>query len=844
MTTDLIEPAQPGGFGERVEQARDWLLGNYLRKWVFLGILIGIVAGLGAILFFVAIDVATNLFLGHLIGYDPPGPRGEGVTRVTEMARPWLLPIVVGLGGLISGLIVFTLAPEAEGHGTDAAIEAFHQRGGRIRSRIPAIKLIASAVTIGSGGSAGREGPTAQIAAGFGSWLGDAFQLSPEDRRIAVAVGVGAGIGAIFKAPLGGALLSAEILYLRDFELEAIVPGFIASVIGYTIFASWSGWEPVFGTALGFQFDDPATLVWYAALGLLAGIVGVIYVRAFYGTRDAFHKIPVPPHVKPAIAGIVVGLIAMRFPEVLSMGYGWLQFAIEDNTAELAVGTMAALVALKIIATSLTIGSGGSGGVFAPGLFIGGMLGGAMWGMLHGHVPGMPTQAEPFVVVGMGALFGGIAKAPIAVMLMVTEMTGEFTMIVPAMIATSISYLVSGNVTIYESQVPTRGDSPAHRGEYTVPLIQTLTVGQAMHPADPLSPDTPIAQAREQSREAEVQRLPVVEHGRLVGELATLELDGSADGALPVRSFMTEAGPVIYPGDTLHTALQQMINNARNEIFVVSRDGAHGAAAGVVGVVSLRDVARLLDLQVNQLATRPENIRAAGNDPLRFVTVEETMSRKFRAVPVTATLGEVATQLARHGDHAALVVTEDNDLAGIVTVDDLQAAAASEVASESSLVGDIATRDVIVAQPGQFVADALAQTGADSARQLPVVEERGGHLVPVGVLRRNDVLVAYLRGRERLALSAARSRPAGDGGELEEVISTEIAVERASRANGVTLAELGLPRDAVVTAVERDGHLIVPRGQLRLLAGDRLRLLGSRRALAVGMSRFEEAPRV
>ncbi|HEY5475511.1 MAG TPA: chloride channel protein, partial [Tepidiformaceae bacterium] len=175
----------------------DWrkrILGGYFRKWIILGALIGVVAGLGAIVFFEAIALSTKFFLGTIVGMKPPVPSGEGTTVVTAIGRRWLIPVVTTIGGLLSGLIVFTLAPEAEGHGTDAAIEAFHERGGKIRARIPAIKLVASAITIGSGGSAGREGPTAQIAAGFGSWLGDLFQLTAEDRRIAVAVGVGAGI--------------------------------------------------------------------------------------------------------------------------------------------------------------------------------------------------------------------------------------------------------------------------------------------------------------------------------------------------------------------------------------------------------------------------------------------------------------------------------------------------------------------------------------------------------------------------------------------------------------------------------------------------------------------------
>ncbi|MGE3413043.1 MAG: chloride channel protein, partial [Dehalococcoidia bacterium] len=162
---------------------RDWLFEGYFRKWVILGVLIGAVAGVGAIAFFAAIDWSTSFFLGRLAGFAPPAPRGEAAPVFEAPLRPWVLPLVVGLGGLISGLIVFWLAPEAEGHGTDAAIEAFHERGGRIRPRIPPIKLLASAITIGSGGSAGREGPTAQIAAGFGSWLGGVTGLSAADRR-------------------------------------------------------------------------------------------------------------------------------------------------------------------------------------------------------------------------------------------------------------------------------------------------------------------------------------------------------------------------------------------------------------------------------------------------------------------------------------------------------------------------------------------------------------------------------------------------------------------------------------------------------------------------------------
>ncbi|RLC56526.1 MAG: chloride channel protein, partial [Chloroflexi bacterium] len=279
-------------------QAVDWrqrILGPYLQKWVILGALIGAVAGFGAIVFFEAIEIAGDLLLGELAGVHPPLPAGEGDTLVTEIGRRWMIPVVLVIGGLLSGIIVYTFAPEAEGHGTDAAIDAFHERGGRIRRLIPPVKIIASAITIGSGGSAGREGPTAQIAAGFGSWLGDVFRLTPEDRRILVAVGIGAGVGAIFKAPLGGAILAAEILYIRDFEVSALIPGFIASVIGYSIFAAYAGWAPVFGDISDLEFNQPEELVWYAVLGVAAGLVGIAYTRGFYATRDAFKRLKIPP---------------------------------------------------------------------------------------------------------------------------------------------------------------------------------------------------------------------------------------------------------------------------------------------------------------------------------------------------------------------------------------------------------------------------------------------------------------------------------------------------------------------------------------------------------------------
>ena len=432
---------------------------GYLTKWLFISTAIGIVAGLGAIAFMFAIGFVTQVTLGRIVGYLPPSPVGEGSTGLQSMARPWLLPLVTALGGLLSGVIVFSLAPEAEGHGTDAAIDAIHHKRGRIRARIPPIKLVASAITIGTGGSGGREGPTAQISAGFGSMLAQWLGLSGQEQRIAVAVGMGAGIGSIFRAPLGGALMAAEILYIHDLEVEALIPALIASIVGYTIYSSAYGYVPIFGNQAYVNFTHPVQLVYYAALGLICGVGGLIYERSFYGFVAIFHRLPGPRSLKPALGGLLVGVLGLVLPGALHTGYGWVQIGMSQSLLDLPLWVVLALPFARILATSLSIGSGGSGGIFGPGMVIGGMLGASFWRLAHGALPEMPVDPAPFVIVGMMALFGGIAHAPLAVMLMVAEMTGNLSLLAPAMVAVAISSALVGDRTIYHSQLPTRDDT-------------------------------------------------------------------------------------------------------------------------------------------------------------------------------------------------------------------------------------------------------------------------------------------------------------------------------------------------------------------------------------------------
>lgn len=529
-------------------------------KWLCISTAIGVVAGLGAVAFTFAIEWVTQASLGRIVGYLPPSPLGEGNVGVLPIGRPWLLPLVTALGGLLSGIIVFSLAPEAEGHGTDAAIDAIHHHAGRIRARIPPIKLIASAITIGTGGSGGREGPTAQISAGFGSLLAQWLGLSVQDRRIAVAVGMGAGIGSIFRAPLGGALMAAEILYIHDLEVEALIPSLIASIVGYSIYGATYGYVPIFGDQGSIGFTHPVQLIYYGLLGVICGIGGLLYERSFYGFTKMFHRLVWPRWLKPAVAGFLVGLLGLLLPGALHTGYGWVQLSMTEQLLTLPLWGVLLLPFAKILATSLSIGSGGSGGVFGPGVVVGGMLGASFWRLAHDVLPQMPAEPAPFVIIGMMALFGGIAHAPLAVMLMVAEMTGNLSLLAPAMVAVAISTALVGDRTIYHSQLATRADSPAHRIRFSFPLLSSLLVRDAMAPlsssggtesAVVLAPDQTLDVALDKLAEAGSSQAIVVEDGRIVGQLqvrdvmrtykANLERSVRRAQALSAESMLFEA---------------------------------------------------------------------------------------------------------------------------------------------------------------------------------------------------------------------------------------------------------------------------------------------------------------
>jgi CIC family chloride channel protein len=562
--------------------------------------MIGVIAGLAAAGLSLLTSFLTGLFLGTGAGFIPPSPGVQQVAYSLVIERPWMLPIIAGAGGLAVGLLFYKFAPKTEGHGTDAVIDAFHNKEGNIRARAPVLTGITSSVTLGSGG---MEGPMSQIAAGLSSVIARIFKFDADDRRIAIAAGLAAGIGSIFKVPLGAALFSTEVFYRRDFEVKVIVPSVIASVVGYTVFGFVFGFAPIFSISPdSAKYSRPESLVLYAVIGIISAAASMAYVRMFYFVSKAFANLRVPVYVKPAIGGAMVGSIAIIAPQILGNGYGWLQLAMFGSPLLLPIWIILIVAVLKIVATSLTIGSGGSAGLFAPSMVIGGLLGTFIGELFHifGLFPWIDVSAT--AIVGMVAFFSATAKTPISTIVMGSELTGGYGLLAPMMIATVIAYAASSlNSSIFKSQVTTRRDSPAHKEEYDISILRDLKARDAASPQFvSMSGISPITEALDIMKSNGVGFVFVDDRGDTTYEnggkikMALLHDVVSAQGT--GRSFLAavsnKESPVIRDSDSLYDAFSLLMSRG-SEVVAVSHEGK------IVGVISYKEIAKAYHYKVH-----------------------------------------------------------------------------------------------------------------------------------------------------------------------------------------------------------------------------------------------------
>jgi CIC family chloride channel protein len=567
-------------------------------------IVIGLLSGLGAIVFNELLHAAVGITMETWAQLSLPPMPGEATSHVEPAGPPrrWLLLLLPVAGGLISGLLVKTFAPEAEGTGTDGYIDAFHNKAGSMRRRVPWVKSLATLSTISSGGSAGKEGPIAQIGAGIGSGVGRYLKMGARARRTMMVAGAAGGLGAIFRAPLGGALTAVEVLYKEDLETDALMPAILSSVTAYTLFCSVNGFNHVFAYG-GESFHTPVQLLFYAVLGLGCSGAGFLFVHFLHGSKRVFFdRLPLNKYLIPPIGGLLVGVVGFTYPQAMGQGFGYVQQLISRQPIggiEASVGFLAGLAVLKIATTSFTISSGGSGGVFAPSLFIGAMLGGSVGSLSHQLFPALVPNITPFVVVGMGAFFAGVANAPIASLMMVCELTGAYELLPPLMVVALVALVTSRRWSIYVNQVDNKFSTKAHLWEMNPNVLKRLTIGDAMRgvygQTGIISPNLPLAQVESIARETvESDLLLKDERGELRGLVALGDLGDREDldslGSLVLALDLVNRRTVfLRPEDNLIRALEFFGDQEFDKLPIVETANGYNK---LLGHVRYRDIIR------------------------------------------------------------------------------------------------------------------------------------------------------------------------------------------------------------------------------------------------------------
>ncbi|WP_354531435.1 chloride channel protein [Nakamurella sp. UYEF19] len=539
---------------------------------MFLALLVGAGAGGGAIVFRWLIRVFTLALSGHedYAGLGPvPNAHVPGLGR-------WFVLLAPVVAGLLYGPLVHFFAREARGHGVPEVMFAVARRGGRIAPQVAAVKALASALCIGGGGSVGREGPIVQIGSALGSTIGRLVKVAESRMKVLVACGAAGGIAATFNAPLAGVFFAMELI-LRDFNTQSFGMVVIASVTAGVIGRAALG-DEAFLKLPPFLVDHVAQYLLFALLGLLAGVVGVLFSRVLYLIEDVCDKWwRGPEWLRPAVGGILLGIVLLVLPEMYGVGYPVLGKSIAGHYA---IGFLIVLLIGKMVATSLTIGIGGSGGVFAPSLFIGAMLGSAYGELAHQLMPGIAGQVGTYGLIGMGAVFAGAARAPITAVIIMFELTGEYTIILPLMaaivLATGISHFLTGD-TIYTLKLRRRGvdlDVPEHQG-----LLKSVTAAEVMEPlGEPLDRDTALLEAAGLLARAPHGQLPVVDAaGNYLGVVtARAAADALSDGEhdlVPVGGIV-EQSESVRAGSNLEASLDALDSAAGTAIPVLDESGS------------------------------------------------------------------------------------------------------------------------------------------------------------------------------------------------------------------------------------------------------------------------------
>lgn len=564
---------------------------NEIASGVTLAVLVGVAAGFGAVLFWKMIEVSSWLFFK------------EGALALAPLGRYYVV-LIPAIGGLIFAPIIYFLAREAKGEGPPEVMEAVAVKGGRIRWQVTPVKVLASSLCIGSGGSVGREGPIVQIGAAAGSTIGRWFNVSDEWLKTLVLCGAAGGISATFNAPLAGII----------FALEVIAGRFITPRFGYIVISSVAA--NVIARIFLFTEAKPTSFVvpqysivsyWellpYALLGVVTAFVALGFICFFYKTEDVFTRLKVPAYLKPAIGGLLVGLIGCYYPQVFGVGYGThyepgglLVYSGAVDYAlmgQIGLITLVAILVLKMVATSLTLGSGGSGGVFAPSLFIGAMLGGIFGMGVHYLFPEASASPGAYALVGMGAFFAVAVRGPITAIIILFELTRDYALILPLMTAVVIGIIIARHFTpesIYTLRLLRRGIDIRQLDQATP--LREVTVGKAMTRGFPTVPPTmPVTDLLTKLRSSGHHGFPVVDKdGNFCGMVALADVEAAvskgASPGLTVGDIASKAVVTAYPDEYVHNVFVKLGTRDVGRVPVVDRKNPQR----LLGVLRRHDV--------------------------------------------------------------------------------------------------------------------------------------------------------------------------------------------------------------------------------------------------------------
>jgi chloride channel protein, CIC family len=542
--------------------------------------IIGVGSGFGAILFRWMIKSFENLFFK------------EGQHLLSFMGSYYVI-IIPAIGGIIVGLLVYFFASETKGHGVPEVMLAVAKGGSKIRPRVAAMKALVSSICIGSGGSVGREGPIVQISSALGSSLGQLFKLSEDKTRILIACGAAGGIAATFNAPIAGIFFALEVI-LQEYGTRYFSSVVLSAVTATVISRTFLGSNPAFITP-SYSLVNNWEILCYFVLGFIAAFISWVFIKVLYNSEDIFDAIKLPSYIKPAIGGLILGLIGLKFPQIFGVGYNSIEMTLNGNLAPFLV---LGLVGLKIIATSFTLGSGGSGGVFAPSLFIGAMLGSSFGFLINYLFPSMSISPGAYALVGMGAVFAGAAQAPITAIMILFEMTGDYKIILPLMISCVIATLVVKKLSkdsIYTLKLKRRGIDILSL--YKKDFGELVKVSDVMFKNVISITETTLIKDAEKIVERTAHKgFPVMDiNGHLTGIVTLSDIKEALKkgrGDDQVGAFMTTDLVVCFPEDSLKTAIETLGEYDIGRIPVVASND-HSKMVGLItrkGIISTYNI--------------------------------------------------------------------------------------------------------------------------------------------------------------------------------------------------------------------------------------------------------------